>query len=113
MNTMDFNDFYQVRVKDTWTIYTKKNCIYCDKIKKLLDFDADNSTNIVVVDCSSQLLDTESRNTFLNHVKELAGYEYKTFPMVWYGDKFIGGYTDSVEFYNNLNKKPIIIDDDF
>lgn len=110
MTTTSFALYNQERNDNTWTIYTKEKCGYCDKIKKLIE----NEDNIVIVKCDNELTTDESKSNFLNHVEKLVGYEYRTFPMVWYGDKFIGDYTDSLQFYNKNNKNNNSeIDDDF
>jgi len=49
------------------------------------------------VNCDEFLL--ENKEEFLNLMKSLIGYEYRTFPMIFKSGRFIGGYTKTQEFY--------------
>lgn len=70
------------------TIYTKSNCIYCDKVKEILDG--------LIVSCDSYL--EHDREEFLSTMKKQIGKEYKTFPMVFMDGTFIGGYEDTLRY---------------
>jgi glutaredoxin len=74
-----------------YTIFTKSNCSFCTKVKELL---RDQQTE--EVNCDNILL--TNRERFLAEMKQRIGYEYKTFPMVFLNDRFIGGYTDTVKY---------------
>lgn len=74
-------------------VYTKSNCKYCNKLKELLD----NKYVLYTTFNCDQLLESQ-RDEFLNKIEELANMPWKTFPMVFYNSKFIGGY-DSTEKY--------------
>jgi glutaredoxin len=72
-----------------YTIYSKTGCVYCNKAKSDL-----NARNIVpiVIDCDEYLL--EDRAGFLDFIKQKAGKEYRSFPMIFYNGNFIGGYVE-------------------
>jgi glutaredoxin len=76
--------------KITYTVYTKSNCSYCDKVKTLLQ---DVQPPPVCVNCDEYLETCKSE--FLEFIATLAGQDYKTFPMVFHGGEFVGGYSDT------------------
>jgi glutaredoxin 3 len=73
-----------------YTIYSKSGCVYCVKVKKLLQ---EKNFAFDMIDCDDYLI--ENKEEFLEYIKEVAGREYKTFPMVFRCGKFIGGFTDT------------------
>jgi len=79
--------------KDVITIYSKSGCVNCVKVKKLLK---ENNLNLTVIDCDDFIL--ENKEEFLEFIKQLAGKEYKTFPMVFDNYKFIGGFKETEEY---------------
>lgn len=73
------------------TIYGKNNCSYCTKAKNL---------------CEEYQLTYEYKNVdenldFLYEVLERKKY-MKTFPQIWWDDKYIGGYADMTIELENL-----------
>ena len=78
-----------------FTVYTKKDCNYCTKVKKLL---TDKKIYFIDVECDQYLI--EDKEGFLFFIKEKANKEYKTFPMVFKDKKFIGGFTETQELIN-------------
>jgi len=79
-----------------YTIYTKKDCIYCTKVKKLLE-----TEKVVVVECDSYL--EKDREYFLKTMDSLTGKkEQRTFPFVFKHSLFLGGYDDTV-LYEKLS----------
>lgn len=75
-------------------IFTKDGCGYCTLAKALLEsvgitYELTNITN-----------DKETIESLLNdpRVKE---YNHRTFPFVFNGDKFIGGYTELKMTFEN------------
>lgn len=74
-----------------YTVYGKSGCSYCDKVKKLL---IEYGQEFTYIDCDEYLL--YNRSAFLEFISNLAGKEYKTFPMIFSPTAFIGGYTDMV-----------------
>jgi glutaredoxin len=91
-----------------WTVYTKSNCKYCSQVKILLeDNDEKNFQSIN----SDEFVSTDDvKKSFLSQIEKLIGFEYKTFPMVFYDGIFVGGFTDTVKFIEN---KKFTIRDDF
>ena len=79
---------------NSYTIYSKSGCLYCTKARVLLQ---NEQVPPLYVDCDEFLL--ENKEEFLNLMKSLIGYEYRTFPMIFKNGRFIGGYTKTQEFY--------------
>lgn len=84
---------------DSYTIYSKSSCLYCTKAKVLLQ---NERVSPLVVDCDEFLL--ENKQEFLNLMKSLIGYEYRTFPMIFKNGLFIGGYTKTKDFYEESKR---------
>jgi glutaredoxin len=76
--------------KTVFTIYSKSGCTFCTKVKKLL---LEKNYAFDLIDCDDYLL--EDKEGFLNFIKERAGKEYKTFPMVFRSGSFLGGFTET------------------
>ena len=76
--------------KITYTVYTKSNCSYCDRVKTLLQ---DVQPPPVYVNCDEYL--ETCKTEFLAFISTLSGVSHKTFPIVFYGGEFIGGYNDT------------------
>jgi glutaredoxin len=97
-----------------WTIYTKSNCDYCTKVKKLLKL---NDISCVVVDSDEYIQDTKSKELFLSQMEYIIGKKYRTFPMVFNGTNFIGGFTDTENYIDSINKlksnNNLIFEEDF
>lgn len=74
-------------------VYSKSNCDYCKKVKTLL---TEEDIEFVVVDCDKYL--EEDKNKFLEAMKNIIGYEYRKFPMVFMDSKFIGGYNETFKY---------------
>jgi glutaredoxin len=96
-----------------YTIYSKSGCINCVKVKQLLK---DSNTIFEVIDCDEYLI--ENKEEFLDFMKQLIGYEYRMFPMVFESGKFIGGFNETNKYVtdnnkNNNNSKSISFDSDF
>jgi len=77
-----------------YTIYSKSGCPFCTKVKRLLEKEAPSP---LLVDCDDYLV--ENKDAFLVFIKEMAGKEYKTFPMIFHNGDFIGGFTETKEYY--------------
>ena len=80
-----------------FTFYSKSGCINCNKIKTLL---IENKLDYIVISCDEYLL--EDKENFLLFIKERANKEYKTFPMVFNDGIFIGGFTETQDYFNKL-----------
>ncbi len=77
-----------------YTIYSKSGCPFCTKVKRLLEKEAPSP---LLVDCDDYLV--ENKESFLVFIQEMAGKEYKTFPMIFHNGDFIGGFTETKEYY--------------
>lgn len=78
--------------KKGYTIYTKKNCVFCEKVKILLEKEGYRT-----IPCDDYLV--ENREAFLTFIENQAGRPYKTFPMVFLDGNFIGGFTETKKQY--------------
>ena len=92
-------------VLEAYTIYTKRDCMFCDKVKHLL-----RDKKIVLVEC-----DDIDRDEFLEFIDNLTPYCHRTFPYVFKNKVFIGGFTETEQFENeNENKENLCFyEDDF
>ena len=70
-------------------IYTKNNCIWCDRAKLLLD---SKDIEFKGIDLS----DDQKREKFYNSI----GENVKTVPQIYIDDLRIGGYQDLVAWFN-------------
>lgn len=70
-------------------IYTKNNCIWCDRAKLLLD---SKDIEFKEIDLS----DDQKREKFYNSI----GENVKTVPQIYIDNLRIGGYQDLVEWFN-------------
>jgi glutaredoxin len=76
-----------------FTIYSKSGCPNCAKVKTYLK---DKNLLFNVVDCDEYLI--EAKEEFLTFIKNLAQKECRTFPMIFFDGKFIGGYQETLEY---------------
>lgn len=77
-----------------WTIFTKRNCAYCTKVKNLVP-----EARFI----ESDVFLTEQRNVFLEKLDKWTGKEYRKFPMVFLDKRFIGGYTETKKYLDDMN----------
>ena len=86
---------YQEPSQTTYTIYTKPGCPNCVKAKKLLE-----KEQILMIECDEYLI--EDKESFLKFIQEKAkqSQEIKTFPIIFYKNQWIGGYTELIQFYD-------------
>ena len=49
------------------------------------------------------MLKTPEKDDFLKYIKECSKKDWKTFPIVFRYDEFIGGYMDTVSYINRNN----------
>lgn len=81
-----------------FTIYTKSGCKFCTEVKKLLKL---NKMDYETIDCDDYLLN--NKEDFLTFIGNNAGKSVRTFPMVFYNRKFIGGYIETEKFIISNN----------
>jgi len=72
------------------TIYSKPNCPFCVRAKKLLD-----EKGIGYVEESA----VEKRDELINRVTAITGVAPRTVPQIWLEDVYIGGYENLVEHF--------------
>jgi glutaredoxin 3 len=75
-----------------YTIYTKTDCSYCTKVKILLE---ELGHTYTAVNCDEYLAEKEA---FLTFIRGIAAKEHKTFPIIFFDGKYIGGYDDTMRF---------------
>jgi glutaredoxin len=79
----------------TYTIYTKDDCNYCDKVKDLL-----KNEKVIIVSCDDIVDDPERKKIFLEMMDFLTIFPHRTFPFVFKDDIFIGGFDETLKIYN-------------
>ena len=84
-------------IKTGFTIYSKSGCPNCLTTKNLLK---ENNLFFTQVNCDEYLL--ENKEEFLIFIENIAETSYKTFPMVFYDGKFIGGAKITKEFIEKI-----------
>jgi hypothetical protein len=97
---------FEEPLKTGFTIYSKSGCIFCNKVKNLIQ---EKKLLYTVIDCNEYIL--EDKENFLLFIREKANVDVKTFPMVFYENKFIGGFIETeilinkifLSFEDNLN----------
>lgn len=77
-----------------FTIYSRSGCPYCDLAKELLEFES-----MTAINCDDFL--ASDRDGFLETMRLYCGRDYKMFPMIFHNGVFLGGYTDTKDFYQN------------
>ena len=80
-----------------FTIYSKSGCQNCTKVKNLIK---EKNFLFNVVDSDDYLI--EDKEGFLKFIEDKAETSYRTFPMVFYDGKFVGGFVHTTEFINKL-----------
>lgn len=90
--------------KQGFTVYSKSGCHNCTLVKKIIK---EKNIFLYEVNCDEYIL--ENKEEFLQFIENIAETSYKTFPMVFYDGKFIGGLTRTTEFINNL----LLFEDNF
>ena len=81
---------------DTYTVYCKTGCSYCEKTKLLLNTNV-NHLKPLIVDSDEYLL--KDKEKFLDFIEKIASVSYRFFPIVFYKGEFIGGYNETVKHY--------------
>jgi len=84
--------------ENKFTIYSKSGCINCRKVKDLLK---SHGFDYEIIDCDDYLL--EDKENFLSFIKSYSGVEWKSFPIVFFNGKFIGGLNETQNYLETLN----------
>lgn len=74
---------------DSYTIYSKSGCHYCERAKEVLKY---NNISYTEVNCDAYL--AENKSAFLEKMKTYTNKDYRTFPMTFYNGVFLGGYVE-------------------
>ena len=80
-----------------FTVYSKSGCPNCLTIKKQLK---DKHFLLTEINCDEYLL--EDKEEFLLFIERIAKVSCKTFPMIFYESKFIGGAKECNQFIDSL-----------
>ena len=94
---METEEYIQPQ-KTGYTLYSKSGCPNCTKVKHLLK--SVEPANLIV-DCDDYLI--ENKQDFLQFIESLAGKEWKTFPMIFHNGQFVGGYQETIVYYEKQN----------
>lgn len=86
-----------------YTIYTKSDCIFCTRVKELLQNDSP-----LIISCDSFL--QEDRDEFLRQMAIHTVQPYQLFPMVFYNSSFLGGFSETKDY---LQRVVLSYDEDF
>lgn len=73
-----------------FVIYSKSDCLNCAKAKLLL-----HDKSKIVVNCD-ELLKTD-RESFMNEMQKKMKCKFKSFPMIFIDDVYLGGYDELVD----------------
>jgi glutaredoxin len=84
---------------NNFTIYSKSGCINCRRVKDLLK---NNNSEYEIIDCDDYLL--EDKENFLLFIQSYSNVECKIFPMVFHNGKFIGGFNETKEYLDSIQK---------
>jgi glutaredoxin len=80
-----------------FTVYSKSGCPSCTTVKKFIK---DKHFFVSEINCDEYIL--ENKEEFLTFIEGLTGKSYKTFPMVFYRGKFVGGLTDTIDLIDKI-----------
>lgn len=83
---------YPLPSKTMYTVYTKTNCKYCEKVK---DYLMDSGFEYNVILCDDYLV---KKIDFLEFIENIAEVPYNTFPMVFHKGNFVGGYNETLKY---------------
>jgi glutaredoxin len=83
--------------ENKFTIYSKSGCINCRKVKDLLK---SCGFEYEIIDCDDYLL--EDKENFLSFIKSYSVVEWKSFPIVFFNGKFIGGLNETQSYLETL-----------
>jgi glutaredoxin len=83
--------------ENKFTIYSKSGCINCRKVKDLLKL---CGFEYEIIDCDEYLL--EDKENFLSFIKSYSVVEWKSFPIVFFNGKFVGGLNETQSYLETL-----------
>jgi glutaredoxin len=74
-------------ILESFLIYGKPNCTYCDQAKSLLDSQGIPYTYVDIVE--------------QNLVEWIKGQGFRTVPVIYYNDSYVGGFNELKSFLVN------------
>lgn len=80
-----------------FTVYSKSGCPNCMLAKKLIK---EKNFFYNEINCDEYLI--ENKEEFLGFIHQLTNENIKSFPIIFYETKFIGGYVDVIDFIDKL-----------
>jgi glutaredoxin len=83
--------------KSSFTVYSKSGCRHCTTVKTFIK---DKHFSFTEINCDDYLL--EDKDGFLKFIEELGGTNHKTFPIVFYKGKFVGGLMDTIDLLDKI-----------
>lgn len=82
-------------ILEGWTVYIKSDCESCINTIELIQ---GLGEKINVIECDDVLQKKYIRAKFYEHINDLTGKKYHSFPIVFKNDEFIGGYNDTKNY---------------
>jgi glutaredoxin len=84
-------------IKNQFTVYSKSGCTYCIQAKELL-----TQLQLVhtIIDCDIYL--ETDKELFLHFIHQLSSINYTSFPMIFDGKTFVGGYSNIQQYVDRL-----------
>lgn len=80
-----------------FTVYSKSGCPNCKLVKIFIK---EKNFLIHTIDCDEYLI--ENKEIFLQFIESYSGKKHNVFPIVFYDEKYIGSYTDTIDFIDKL-----------
>lgn len=87
-----------------FTVYSKSNCSYCSNLELLLEdyfneINQNMSDNVIKINSDEYIKNEENKKEFIEFIKNVGKIDsVKTFPIVFYDSKFIGGFKETEEY---------------
>jgi len=88
---------YEKPLKKGFTVYSKSGCPNCSKVKQLIK---EKNYDFLIIDCDEYLI--EDKENFLSYMKTISSNDITSFPIIFYNEKFIGGYKETVDYVNKV-----------
>jgi glutaredoxin len=82
-----------------YTMYSITGCKYCDKSKELIK---SKSKECKTNNCDKYVATLRDSDDFYAFMNRYTVQNYKYFPMIFYNNKFIGGYQELMLHINKL-----------
>ena len=81
-----------------FSMYTISGCKYCQYAKDLIG----KTHKIKIINCDKYVQSLRERDDFYKFTKKYTIQDYKYFPMIFYNQKFIGGYKELLAYSNKV-----------